>query len=108
MVLFIEACESGSMFEGLLNAELPIYVTTAANAHESSWGTYCPGMAPSPPPEFTTCLGDLYSVAWLEEVYVQGVCVLIVVVHAVSCAANAQRCHVQRKHPPARCCFWLS
>lgn len=70
MVLFIEACESGSMFEGLLNAELPIYVTTAANAHESSWGTYCPGMAPSPPPEFTTCLGDLYSVAWLEEVYV--------------------------------------
>lgn len=68
MVLFIEACESGSMFEGLLNAELPIYVTTAANAHESSWGTYCPGMDPSPPPEFTTCLGDLYSVAWLEEV----------------------------------------
>lgn len=78
MVLFIEACESGSMFEGLLNAELPIYVTTAANAHESSWGTYCPGMAPSPAPEFTTCLGDLYSVAWLEEVYVHVVDILCV------------------------------
>ena len=24
-------------------------------------------MAPSPPPEFGTCLGDLYSVAWMEN-----------------------------------------
>lgn len=30
-------------------------------------GTYCPGMNPSPPPEFGTCLGDLYSVAWMEN-----------------------------------------
>lgn len=124
------------MFEGLLGNDLDIYVTTAANAIESSWATYCPtffgtntnaaaaadmmsndgsstaaaaaaiaaagsiggwkqqllrGMAwlqqqlgrvtgnpqPSaaaaaaggvkPSPEFTTCLGDLYSVAWLED-----------------------------------------
>lgn len=67
MVLYIEACEAGSMFEGLLNDSLNIYVTTAANAHESSWGTYCPGMHPSPPSEFTTCLGDLYSVSWMEN-----------------------------------------
>ena len=26
-----------------------------------------PGMDPSPPEEYTTCLGDLYSVAWLEN-----------------------------------------
>lgn len=45
---------------GLLEDDLDIYATTAANAHESSWGTYCPGMNPSPPPEFNTCLGDLY------------------------------------------------
>lgn len=67
MVLYIEACESGSMFEGLLPANIHIYATTAANAIESSWGTYCPGMEPPPPQEFSTCLGDLYSVAWMEN-----------------------------------------
>lgn len=67
MVLYIEACEAGSMFEGMLDDSLDIYVTTAANAHESSWATYCPGMQPSPAAEFTTCLGDLYSVSWMEN-----------------------------------------
>eukprot|EP00249_Psilotum_nudum_P021336 c28073_g4_i1 orf=1-1014(-) len=67
MVLYIEACESGSIFEGLLPESLKIYVTTASNAEESSWGTYCPGMNPPPPPEFHTCLGDLYSVSWMED-----------------------------------------
>eukprot|EP00884_Botryococcus_braunii_P000248 jgi/Botrbrau1/10223/Bobra.0362s0013.1 len=67
MVVYIEACESGSIFEGLLSDSLNIYATTAANAQESSWGTYCPGMDPAPPVEITTCLGDLYSVAFLEN-----------------------------------------
>ncbi|KAE8658077.1 Vacuolar-processing enzyme [Hibiscus syriacus] len=34
---------------------------------ENSWGTYCPEEYPSPPPEYDTCLGDLYSVAWMED-----------------------------------------
>jgi legumain len=68
MVIYVEACESGSIFEGLLPEGLNIYVTTASNAQESSWGTYCPGMWPPPPPEYRTCLGDLYSVAWMEDV----------------------------------------
>jgi legumain len=67
MVLYIEACESGSMFKGLLEDDLGIYATTAANEKESSWGVYCPGMEPSPPAEFNTCLGDLYSVSWTED-----------------------------------------
>ncbi|CAN1333303.1 Vacuolar-processing enzyme beta-isozyme [Linum perenne] len=67
MVIYIEACESGSIFEGIMPEDLNIYVTTASNAQESSFGTYCPGMEPSPPPEFITCLGDLYSVAWMED-----------------------------------------
>ncbi|XP_012475963.1 vacuolar-processing enzyme [Gossypium raimondii] len=67
MVLYVEACESGSIFEGIMPKYLDIYVTTASNAQESSWGTYCPGMEPPPPPEFITCLGDLYSVAWMED-----------------------------------------
>ena len=43
MMLYIEACESGSMFEGMLGSELGVYATTASNACESSWATYCPG-----------------------------------------------------------------
>jgi len=68
MVLYIEACESGSMFEGLLESDMNVYATTASNGVESSWGVYCPGMDPSPPPEYMTCLGDLYSVSWMEDV----------------------------------------
>nr|XP_043606174.1 vacuolar-processing enzyme-like [Erigeron canadensis] len=67
MVIYVESCESGSIFEGLLNENMNIYVTTASNAEESSWGTYCPGMKPPPPPEYDTCLGDLYSVSWMED-----------------------------------------
>ncbi|OWM63444.1 hypothetical protein CDL15_Pgr022189 [Punica granatum] len=67
MVFYLEACESGSIFEGLLPEGLNIYATTAANAEESSWGTYCPGETPGPPPEYETCLADLYSVAWMED-----------------------------------------
>jgi hypothetical protein len=122
------------MFEGLLGNDMDVYVTTAANAVESSWATYCPsfggggddgavagaaaaadgGVAdgsgsggslllrglvqlkqrlqrlmgsppasaphdasgsgatppmppPQPTPQFSTCLGDLYSVAWMED-----------------------------------------
>ena len=38
-----QACESGSLFEGMLGDDLAACVTTAANANESFWGTYCPG-----------------------------------------------------------------
>ncbi|KAH9303186.1 hypothetical protein KI387_014769 [Taxus chinensis] len=67
MLIYIEACESGSIFEGLLPKGLNIYGVTAAGAEENSWGTYCPGMNPSPPQEYLTCLGDLFSVAWMED-----------------------------------------
>ncbi|KAM0908367.1 hypothetical protein ACQ4PT_015520 [Festuca glaucescens] len=67
MVIYVEACESGSMFEGIMPQDLNIYVSTAANAVESSWGTYCPGMNPPPPHEYITCLGDVYSVSWMED-----------------------------------------
>ncbi|EXB54447.1 Vacuolar-processing enzyme [Morus notabilis] len=67
MIIYVEACESGSIFEGIMPRDMNIYVTTASNAQENSWGTYCPGMEPSPPPEYITCLGDLYSVAWMED-----------------------------------------
>ncbi|XP_064937427.1 vacuolar-processing enzyme-like [Musa acuminata AAA Group] len=65
--VLLEACESGSIFEGLMPEDFNIYVTTPSNSVESSWGTYCPGMDPPPPPEFFICLGDLYSVVWTED-----------------------------------------
>ncbi|KAI3823743.1 hypothetical protein L1987_05184 [Smallanthus sonchifolius] len=67
LVFYLEACESGSIFEGLLPQGLNIYATTASGPDENSWGTYCPGEYPSPPLEYDTCLGDLYSVAWMED-----------------------------------------
>ncbi|XP_076914862.1 legumain-like [Bidens hawaiensis] len=65
MVIYVEACESGSIFEGLLPKNLNIYVTTASNATEDSYATYCPPLIE----EFSTCLGDLYSVSWMEDRY---------------------------------------
>ncbi|XP_010545489.1 PREDICTED: vacuolar-processing enzyme delta-isozyme [Tarenaya hassleriana] len=67
MVIYVEACESGSVFEGLLKDDLNIYAVTAANAEESSWGYYCPIYYPFPPTEYDTCLGDVFSIAWLED-----------------------------------------
>jgi legumain len=41
MTFYLEACESGSMFENILENNLGIYAVSAANSQESSWGTYC-------------------------------------------------------------------
>jgi len=41
MTVYLEACESGSMFENILENNLNIYAVSAANSQESSWGTYC-------------------------------------------------------------------
>ena len=48
MVLFVEACESGSIFEGLLGGDLGILGVTAASGEEPSWATYCPDRACPP------------------------------------------------------------
>jgi len=68
LVFYMEACESGSMFEKLLPTDLNIYATTAANGKESSWGTYCaPHGDMVNGTHLSTCLGDLYSVNWMED-----------------------------------------
>jgi legumain len=79
------------MFEGSLPSSLNIYVTTASNAVESSWGCYCPPYVPLlalthflynhhsvcficvnredvvDGTSVGSCLGDLYSVNWMED-----------------------------------------
>ncbi|XP_006822143.1 LOW QUALITY PROTEIN: legumain-like [Saccoglossus kowalevskii] len=60
MVFYIEACESGSMFEGLLTDNINVFATTASNAQESSYACYFDD-------ERQTYLGDVYSVKWMED-----------------------------------------
>ncbi|GAB4854414.1 hypothetical protein Ancab_023000 [Ancistrocladus abbreviatus] len=62
MVIYVEACEAGSIFDGLPPKGLNIYITTASNPSESSYATYCPDNDLAVPNEDNTCLGDLYSV----------------------------------------------
>uniref|UniRef100_A0A0N5ASI8 legumain n=1 Tax=Syphacia muris TaxID=451379 RepID=A0A0N5ASI8_9BILA len=61
MVFYLEACESGSMFNGILNKTTNIYAVTAANEHESSWAMYCDNGLKLP------CLGDEFSVNWMKD-----------------------------------------
>jgi len=67
LVFYMEACESGSMFEGLIRPNINVYVTTASNAVESSWGTYCPPDDMVNGKAINSCLGDLYSINWMEN-----------------------------------------
>ncbi|CAD5116023.1 DgyrCDS4956 [Dimorphilus gyrociliatus] len=60
MVIYVEACESGSMFENLLPSNINIYATTAANSEESSYACYFDKAR-------QTFLGDVYSVKWMED-----------------------------------------
>jgi legumain len=66
LVFYLEACESGSMFPaGTLQPGM--YATTASNAKESSWGTYCMPDDKVNGKSIGSCLGDLYSVNWMED-----------------------------------------
>jgi len=60
LVIYIEACESGSMLEGLLADNINVYGTTASNAKESSYACYYDAKR-------QTYLGDVYSVVWMED-----------------------------------------
>ncbi|KAH8062346.1 cysteine-type peptidase [Aureococcus anophagefferens] len=68
LVVYVEACESGSMFTGdLLANDTKVYATTAASGMESSWGCYCGTESKVDGTSLSTCLGDLYSVSWMEN-----------------------------------------
>lgn len=60
LVFYIEACESGSMFEDLLPENINVFATTASNADESSYACYYDE-------SIGAYLGDLYSVNWMED-----------------------------------------
>jgi legumain len=60
VVFYLEACESGSMFDTILPANMSIFATTAANPDESSYAFYFWDPV-------GTYLGDEYSVRWMED-----------------------------------------
>ena len=66
LTFYVEACESGSMFPYLTDKE-DIYAITATNATTSSWGTYCGSDAVVGGKDMYSCLGDLFSVNWMED-----------------------------------------
>ncbi|KAL3674817.1 hypothetical protein V7S43_000744 [Phytophthora oleae] len=67
LVFYMEACESGSMFSNSFLKSINAYVTTAANGFESSWAAYCPPQDEVNGENIGSCLGDLYSVNWMED-----------------------------------------
>ena len=66
LVFYLEACESGSMFPNL-DATENIYAMTASNASLSSWAAYCGSDAYVDGTYIGSCLGDLFSINWMED-----------------------------------------
>jgi legumain len=66
LVFYLEACESGSMFVDL-KTDTKIFGTSAANPTESSWGYYCSPDDKVNGKHVGSCLGDLYSINWMED-----------------------------------------
>eukprot|EP01063_Lacrimia_lanifica_P027621 TRINITY_DN389_c0_g1_i9.p1 TRINITY_DN389_c0_g1~~TRINITY_DN389_c0_g1_i9.p1 ORF type:complete len:425 (+),score=234.36 TRINITY_DN389_c0_g1_i9:64-1338(+) len=65
LVFFVDACESGSMFENL-PADINVFAVTAATASESGYGKYC-GSPKVGGTVIPSCLGEEFSCTWLEE-----------------------------------------
>ena len=66
LTFYLEACESGSMFPNLTEYE-NIYAMTASNASLSSWSAYCGSEATVDGVSIGSCLGDLFSINWMED-----------------------------------------
>lgn len=65
LVFYMESCHSGSMFNDDLPEDIDVYAMTASDPNENSWGCYCDNDMGLP------CLGDLFSVNWMEDSDVQ-------------------------------------
>lgn len=66
MVVYVEACEAGSMFVDMPE-DMNIYVMTASDEEVSSWAIYCDEEAIIDGKDLGTCLGDLFSINWMND-----------------------------------------
>jgi len=60
LVFYLEACESGSMFDATLPGNENVWAVTAANPNESSYAFYYDET-------IGTYLGDEFSIRWIED-----------------------------------------
>ena len=67
-MLFIEACESGSLFSNIELDKYDAIALTATNATNPSWGTYCYPHDLVQDRHMYTCLADLFSNNWIEYI----------------------------------------
>ena len=67
-VIFLEACESGSIFKHFDLSVMNAYALTATNETNPSFGTYCYPHDVVKDEHLYTCLGDLFSVNWMQYI----------------------------------------
>jgi len=68
MLIYVEACHSGSMFERLPD-DWNIYVNTAAKGSEVSYAAYCPPLhAFRGDDDIQACLGDVFQLGWMTAI----------------------------------------
>ncbi|PYZ99354.1 hypothetical protein A6K26_009710 [Gammaproteobacteria bacterium 2W06] len=60
MVLYVEACESGSMFSNLLPDDIGVYAVSASSPNQPSYACYMDE-------HLNTFLGDVFSIKWMED-----------------------------------------
>jgi len=60
LVFYLESCESGSMFQNLLNNKMGVYAMTAASSNESSYASYWDD-------ERKVWLADQFSASWIVD-----------------------------------------
>eukprot|EP00483_Globobulimina_turgida_P002114 UN02116 len=60
LVFYLEACESGSMFDGLLSSNTSIFATTAATPDQPSYAYYYNET-------LATYMADEYSIRWMQD-----------------------------------------
>jgi hypothetical protein len=64
-VIYIEACYSGSMLEGI-PTDINVYGVTAVGTDKPSLGTYCGSEATINGTAMKTCLGDLFTITFMN------------------------------------------
>ncbi|XP_065833029.1 legumain-like [Oscarella lobularis] len=60
LVIYMEACEAGSMFQDIMPDDMNVYVVTASNSTQSSYACYFDKKR-------MTYLGDVFSIKWMED-----------------------------------------
>lgn len=66
LVMYLEACESGSMFVNL-PPSIKVYAVSAAGTSEPSWATYCEPDDVVQGKHIGSCLADMFTARFLDD-----------------------------------------